>query len=79
MLFCFQSVFDDTGLVVTSESCLDRMCTVGEQLTAYNGDGSLTEAYMTYLDRWQAVRRDLDTMHTQLEELPRQWKLYNQR
>ena len=75
----FQSVFHNTGLVGTCESCLENMSDLGAELEATNRDGRLTATALTHADRWRSVRVHLDEMQLRLEELPEKWKLYNQR
>ena len=75
-----QEFFAKTGLMIKVETCLENLDRLARTFTEkMPGDIALQESYTKHKDHWDQVLSRIQSLFSQLQQIPEEWKSYEDR
>ena len=66
---------------MTCLQCLEQMQIAADKMKTIDVDSSTTleDSSLGYTKRWNVLKKDIEDLRMQLEEIPEKWQKYNRR
>jgi succinate dehydrogenase/fumarate reductase-like Fe-S protein len=75
-----QEFFVERKVVLEIERCLENMGKISNTFNQWDPhDSSLRDAHIRATAQWEGTSRKVDTISQQLQQIPTQWKNYQQK